>query len=66
MEVIESIKDLDLSQKMLLMEKLWDDLSKEEAYATPSWHIDVLSMRENGDDFITLEESKERLEKLLK
>jgi len=66
MEVIEEIKNLDLSQKMLLMEKLWDELSEDTSYATPSWHLETLQSREEKEDFISVDEAKQRIEKLLK
>ena len=59
------IEDLNFEEKMILMERLWDELSKEDENAVvPSWHLEVLSQREKKDsyDFDSLENVKKRLQ----
>ena len=50
MEALDiSLSNLTFSQKLHLMERLWDDLAgNEEAVESPSWHEDVLKEREKG------------------
>ncbi len=42
-----SFEKMTLTQKLLLMENLWTDLSRDEAAVpSPEWHADVLKQRE--------------------
>ncbi|MCC5807731.1 MAG: addiction module protein [Opitutales bacterium] len=55
------------SEKLLAMEQLWEDLSRDEtALESPAWHADVLRKREEDlrggrDEFIPLETAKKLL-----
>lgn len=40
-----TIEDLSLSEKIELMEKLWDDLSSSADYEPPEWHGEELAKR---------------------
>ncbi|MDF3823402.1 addiction module protein [Leptospira sp. 96542] len=43
------IKELSLSEKLRLMEALWDSLRDEgKTMESPAWHADVLAERLNG------------------
>lgn len=43
---ISEIKSLPVSERMLLMEEIWDSLCREpEPIASPQWHQDVLNDR---------------------
>jgi hypothetical protein len=57
------------SEKLLEMERLWDDLCRDpESVPSPSWHADVLAERERQVaegkmKFIDLDEAKEQIRK---
>ena len=47
MSTIEQIRRLPLQDKLLVMEALWDDLSRHSREVeVPQWHKDVLDERE--------------------
>ncbi len=47
MTLIEQIQQLPLHEKLLAMEAIWDDISREEAnLELPQWHKDILDERE--------------------
>ena len=43
-----TIENLSLSEKIELMEKLWDDLSSSKDYAPPEWHGEELAKRKKA------------------
>ena len=46
MTVIEQLHQLPLREKILAMEAIWDDLSRDEAnLEVPQWHKDLLDER---------------------
>lgn len=62
---ILNIEKLDLGQKFLVMEELWNSLSnniKEDDY---KWHLDILEKRGSQTDFIDLEVAKQNLKKFI-
>lgn len=67
MNVIEQIQQLSLHEKLLVMEALWDDISRTEAAPdVPQWHKDVLDEREQlitegKARFIDWEDAKEQI-----
>ena len=70
---ILDIEALKTSEKFIIMEQLWDSISKDvnNKQLTPSWHLDILETREekvvsNQSKFYDIEESKKKLEALLK
>ena len=66
------IESLTLSEKLLLMELLWEDLSKHPSNVSPpEWHGDVLAARltavkEGKTEFVDWDTAKERLRNRLK
>lgn len=66
------IETLSLSEKLLLMERLWDDLSKHPSNVpSPDWHGDLLAARlaavkEGKTAFVDWASAKERLRERLK
>ncbi len=47
MIALDALHQLPLKEKLLVMEALWDDLSKTEAaLSVPQWHKDILDERE--------------------
>ncbi len=47
MTVIEQIHQLPLHEKLLAMEAIWDDISRQEdTLEVPQWHKDILDERE--------------------
>ncbi len=66
------IETLSVPEKLLLMERLWEDLSKQPSnVAPPDWHGDVLAARlaavkEGRTEFVDWAAAKERLRNRLK
>lgn len=64
---LDEIKKLPIREKLLLMETLWDDLSRsEDQIEVPDWHKDVLDEREelirsDQATFIDWEASKKQI-----
>ena len=67
-----SIETLSISEKLLLMERLWEDLSRRPSdIPPPDWHGDVLAQRQTAvrkgqTSFVEWEAAKERLRERLK
>lgn len=66
-----NLKKISISDKFLMMEEIWKDLSEHSAANgfSPQWHYDVLAEREkkiaDGKmEFSPISEAKERLRKL--
>lgn len=61
------IETLSLAEKLILMERLWEDLSRRPAdIPTPDWHGDVLAkrvaaVREGKTSFVAWDDAKKRL-----
>lgn len=66
------IESFTVAEKLLLMERLWEDLSKQPSnVAPPDWHGDVLAarltaVREGRTEFVDWATAKERLRNRLK
>ena len=66
------IESLSLAEKLLLMERLWENLSKQPSNVPPpDWHGDLLAARlaavkEGRTTFVEWEVAKERLRDRLK
>ena len=66
------IESLTVAEKLLLMERLWEDLSKQPSNVEPpEWHGDVLAARlaavnEGRTEFVDWNAVKERLRNRLK
>jgi putative addiction module component (TIGR02574 family) len=62
-----SIENLSRTEKLLMMEALWDDLARDAAnYASPEWHADELkvaerSVAEGGASFVPWDAAKKTL-----
>ena len=62
-----SIESMSVAEKLALMERLWDDLSRcPENVPSPQWHGDVLAERitavqEGRTKFVGWNEAKRRL-----
>ncbi len=69
MGTILPLDKMTTSEKLLEMERLWDDLCRNpESVPSPSWHGDVLAERERQIaegkmKFIDLDEAKEQIRK---
>lgn len=70
--MIEALKldDISVSEKFMMMEALWSNLSEniDNSNFTPQWHLDILSEREklikSGElEFSSLADVRERLQK---
>jgi putative addiction module component (TIGR02574 family) len=66
------IETLSIAEKLVLMERLWDDLSRRPSdVPIPEWHGDVLAerqaaVREGRTSFVEWEAAKKRLRERLK
>jgi len=64
---IKEIKNLSREEKLIIMEALWEDLSRdEEKIESPSWHEDALKNTktrfENGNEsMIDWDKAKKKL-----
>jgi hypothetical protein len=69
MKVVLPLDKMTTSEKLLEMERLWDDLCRNpEDVPSPSWHEAVLAERERQIShgkmgFTDLDEAKERIRK---
>ena len=67
-----SIENLSTADKIMLMERLWEDLSRRPAeIVSPDWHGDILlqrevAVREGRTNFVDWQSAKERLRDRLK
>ena len=67
MTVIEQIHQLPLREKLLAMEAIWNDISREEVtLEVPQWHKDILDERERliaegKAQFIDWEDAKKQI-----
>lgn len=72
MIALDQIHRLSLREKLLVMEALWDELSREEENLdVPQWHKDVLDERERllaegKARFVDWEEAKRQINEALK
>ena len=49
MKYFKSIQELDLSQRIYLMEELWDSFKYEsDSLTSPLWHRDILQKRKEA------------------
>ena len=66
------IESMSVAEKLLLMERLWTDLSRRPAdIPSPEWHGDVLAEREAAvlegrTSFVDWTDAKQRLRERLK
>ena len=67
-----SIENLNLNEKFIILEQLWESMSKDANSNgfTPSWHLEVLQDREkklknNETSFKSLESMQKRIEQYL-
>lgn len=62
------IDQMSIAEKLMLMERLWEELSRQpENLPSPQWHGDILAeraaaVREGRTSFIPWEEAKRRLQ----
>jgi putative addiction module component (TIGR02574 family) len=63
-EIIKEIDNLSLSEKLILVEDIWDSIARNNAeLPLPEWHRDILEERKRKiktgkAEFISLEELK--------
>jgi len=72
MSVIEQIHQMPLHEKLLTMEAIWDDISRNDAaLEVPQWHKEVLDEREQllvegKAHFIDWEDAKEQIKQAVR
>ncbi len=65
------LENLSVAEKLALMERLWDDLSRRpKDVPSPQWHGDVLAeriaaIRDGRTDFVDWNDAKRRLRERL-
>jgi len=71
MQLSNAIKEMNITDKFILLEELWDDMSKnvDDSRFTPNWHVDILNEIEQKEQnnklqFSDFEDAKKRLQKL--
>ena len=59
MNVLAEIKQMSLSEKLMTMEQLWNELQhSEEGIQSPPWHKEVLKAREGNEKFVNWNDAK--------
>jgi hypothetical protein len=67
MDILSSLDKMTTSEKLIVMEKLWDELCRNpDSVPSPEWHKDVLEAREQRvlegkDKFHSLDATKKRI-----
>jgi hypothetical protein len=68
MQLPEEIKKMNIDDKFLLIEKLWEEISKDidNKSIVPQWHLDTIKKREENlekgiESFDSFEKVKNRL-----
>ena len=67
MTALEQVRQMSLHEKLLVMEAIWDEISREEVtLEVPQWHKDLLDEREGQvaggqAQFIDWEEAKKQI-----
>jgi hypothetical protein len=57
-----ALENLSVADKILLMERLWEDLSRRPSdVPSPDWHGDILAERAGSKEFISWDAAKKRL-----
>ena len=71
MIALEQIHQLPLREKLLVMEAIWDDLSRQEQdLEVPQWHQDLLDKRERllaegKAQFVDWEQAKRQIKEAI-
>lgn len=65
-----NLDNLNIEEKLRLMEMLWEDLTKNGDILSPNWHEEVLKNREKRlqeglEEVIHWKEAKENITKLI-
>jgi len=64
MGVALKLDEMSIEEKVEVMEALWRDLSRSDAYVSPAWHGEVLEAREHeGEAPADWSEARERIRK---
>ncbi len=69
MEITLPLDQMTTAEKLRVMETIWTDLSRDEAFESPAWHGEVLKEREEkiksgAETFIDWETAKKQLREL--
>ena len=63
MNIESQLLELTNKEKMLAMEILWKELSKNQSDVTsPDWHEEVLEVREGNERYLDLDEAKKKIQ----
>lgn len=71
MIALEQIHQMPFREKLLMMEAIWDDISREEQNLdVPQWHKDILDERERlvaegKAQFLEWEDAKRQIKKAI-
>ena len=59
MNVLSEIKQMTISEKLMTMEQLWNELkSSDDGVTSPKWHKDVLLEREHNETYTDWNDAK--------
>ena len=64
MNVLHEIKQISYSEKLMVMELLWKELS-EQRVQLPDWHKDILDAREGNEKYIDWGDAKRIIRKCI-
>jgi len=72
MQLPKDLKQLNMTDKFIMLEQLWEDMSNnvEDNRFTPTWHLDILNKlekkeKDNTLKFSDFQENKKRLQSLV-
>jgi len=71
MIALDQIHEMSFREKLLVMEAIWEDISREEInLETPQWHKDILDererlMAEGKAQFLEWEDAKRQIKKAI-
>lgn len=72
MQLSNDIKQMNMTDKFILLEQLWEDMSQnaDDDRFTPQWHLDILNEIENKEkngelEFSNFDDAKKRLRSLV-
>ena len=59
MNLLNEIKQMSYSEKLMTMEQLWTELTNsDQGVQSPQWHKDILDAREGKHKYIDLADAK--------
>jgi hypothetical protein len=64
MNLLNEIKQMSYSEKLMTMEQLWSELTNsDKGVPSPQWHKDILDAREGKHTYLDLADAKSMVRK---